>query len=1641
MSNPQPRRLNSLFGTRAPKERRPTGVSRKRKKQLGFESLEARQVMSATPIVSPPISNGYSASSSTAAGALDVLAREIYWQTLIATANQANSAVTSYSVPTDPYVGNQWHLVNSGQQVGNPDYQAIYGKPGEDINVAPVWNMGYTGAGVTIAVIDSGTQLNHPDLAANIDLELALDALNSAGDGNPFFLNPINAHGTAVAGLIGAVANNGIGGTGVAPGASLVPIRLIDPADPASADPLAAVRAFRHAIQDIDITNNSWGPAVARLLSGPSAEELLAIRDSIIFGRGGLGVIHVFSAGNDAGTGWGPASPGFEPVGSLDSSGYNGWVNSRYTIGVTGVDHDGFYNNIDGTHTGYPETSAAVLVAAPTGSNAAQNIADDTGLGSGLWTTDLTGDFGFNETPDPTTGQEFDRDFLDNPDYTSRMNGTSASAPLVSGVIALMLEANPNLSWRDVQEILLRSARQNAQFDVPSNGGEVGNEIDGTQNTWIINQMPVFHDPDPFDQFIPIDPVLRTLFPTLDPNITAVGDTVVDPDERVMHYQPTPQVLTNGAGYTVSQGKGTNGEQIGYAHGVIDAALAVQMAEQWGVKNQTLPDELTFSSFVTTSGNEFTGNIPAAEKGNIDTGNQLVPGGLNGEAGFIAFWNEYFITDRVPFSEPEPPDNTRGTPIYFSVPPSNAMTVESVELKLSLSGGTADAIDNLRILLVSPDGTHSELNHFFVETSFRPFSLQNVSPSTYILDSPNTPPADGDMVWTFSTNRNWGERSSNSVAFDPTTGEPIINSTGLDVLKGAFDPATSPATLGAALQQGWQIHFENYGTTPFQLNGMELVWHGSPIAANSQRVQGFVGVDDNRDDLFNFTRVIQGTGDIDGDPDTLRYSEVFNQVDLTQESFGANVTVNVRRASDNVLVDQFVTGADGNFYFDLVPDDYVISVEDSLGRLAQEDNLTANGLLQHYKTEWTITEDYFKVWDKAPGAPTETIVDANGVPVAWLDANGDEQAYSVKGINFLLDPGDAPVQQVEFSGVVYADANGDGIYNGNDIKMPNATIYADVNRNGIRDSGEISVNTDANGAYNLVVPTTAAAVMNVGIVAPAQWTVVSPAAKVHTRYVTPGNEFAGLDFYIKPPTVDNQGGGGINQGGILMGTVFQDLGTNPNGQRDASEPGAPGFTVYIDANNNGVLDGGDTSTVTNEHGAYIFTNVTPGQRVVRVVAPTPFQLTAPTAGRYTVQLVGSGTFSNLAFGIKDTAVLDYGDLPAIYGATTFAQNGARHKKGVYFLGTNVDGELNGNPTANADGDDVTGFDDDDGIVFDPIIAGSTVRLVATASRNNGYLKGWIDWNGDGDFNDLNERLVFSGIGAATNNVLLSAGANQLFVDVPAGVNLANVYARFRYGEQTINSINGEAVIGEVEDYLLPVAPPAIPAIVGIPADSTGDGRVDGADFLNWQRNFGKTTGATQTHGSVDGDGDVDKYDLNEWKLEYGTVVAVGALTAEEDFSESPQSLAVEFQTVSTFAAATTQSFSAELRSTGSSLSLNTVSPAIVDEASSRFESRPVWSAIAGKLTDVADRLRQRADSLDDRLDEGRDFVVELLHDVADRVDDFDFESVRRDRAFDDLFGSRRRQGLKVEAEAEAGEEIDSDEAFAMFADHFEVPRG
>ena len=161
----------------------------------------------------------------------------------------------------------------------------------------------------------------------------------------------------------------------------------------------------------------------------------------------------MFAAGNDAE--------------SFASASYNGYVNSRYTIGVGIVDHDGEVDNSDGTSTTYGEMGPSVLIVAPSASGPT-DIINNFATGSGLFTTDLTDTTqngrGYNLPPLPS-GIELDIDAFPDTSYTSRFGGTSGAAPLVSGVIALMLEANPNLSYRDVQEILVRSARQNDDLD------------------------------------------------------------------------------------------------------------------------------------------------------------------------------------------------------------------------------------------------------------------------------------------------------------------------------------------------------------------------------------------------------------------------------------------------------------------------------------------------------------------------------------------------------------------------------------------------------------------------------------------------------------------------------------------------------------------------------------------------------------------------------------------------------------------------------------------------------------------------------------------------------------------------------------------------------------------------------------------------------------------------------------------------------------------------------------------------------------------------------------------------------------------------------------------------------------------------
>ncbi|RIK82439.1 MAG: hypothetical protein DCC68_06490 [Planctomycetota bacterium] len=322
-------------------------------------------------------------------------------------------------VPNDPYYPDQWHLDNRRQSNGTV---------GEDANVVEVWD-DYRGTGVILGIVDDGIDYYHPDLASSY-----LDALSANYSGIPFDAgaDPINGdfHGTAVAGVAAAPGNNGIGVSGVAPDARFASIRLIANANATDGQ---EGNSLRHALNQIDIYNNSWGPpdGVDWLLApGPAA--LLAINAGTNTGRGGRGAIYTWAAGNG--------------LADDDNVNFDGYANLINTLAVTAIDDRG-------EQTQYSEPGAAIFISA----NSSSTIA---GTVDGVVTADLRGNQGYNYTVGGNDGDGF-RDL----NYTETFGGTSSAAPVVSGVVALMLEANPNLGWRDVYSILAETARKNDPTD------------------------------------------------------------------------------------------------------------------------------------------------------------------------------------------------------------------------------------------------------------------------------------------------------------------------------------------------------------------------------------------------------------------------------------------------------------------------------------------------------------------------------------------------------------------------------------------------------------------------------------------------------------------------------------------------------------------------------------------------------------------------------------------------------------------------------------------------------------------------------------------------------------------------------------------------------------------------------------------------------------------------------------------------------------------------------------------------------------------------------------------------------------------------------------------------------------------------
>ncbi|XP_076838263.1 proprotein convertase subtilisin/kexin type 7 isoform X2 [Brachyhypopomus gauderio] len=281
-------------------------------------------------------------------------------------------------------------------------------KRGMDINVTGVWERNITGTGVTVVVVDDGVQHTLEDIQPNYSPEGSYDLNSNDPDPMPHpDARSDNHHGTRCAGEIAAVPNNSFCAVGVAYGSRVAGIRVLD--GPLT-DSMEAV-AFNKHYQVNDVYSCSWGPDDdGRTVDGPHPLGKAALQHGVIAGRKGFGSIFVVASGNGGQYN--------------DNCNYDGYANSIYTVTIGAVDENG-------RKPFYAEECASML--AVTFSSGARHLRSI-----------VTSDWSLQQGTGCTDGH----------------TGTSAAAPLAAGMVALMLQVRPCLTWRDVQHVIAYTATQ-----------------------------------------------------------------------------------------------------------------------------------------------------------------------------------------------------------------------------------------------------------------------------------------------------------------------------------------------------------------------------------------------------------------------------------------------------------------------------------------------------------------------------------------------------------------------------------------------------------------------------------------------------------------------------------------------------------------------------------------------------------------------------------------------------------------------------------------------------------------------------------------------------------------------------------------------------------------------------------------------------------------------------------------------------------------------------------------------------------------------------------------------------------------------------------------------------------------------------
>ncbi|MBN3318924.1 PCSK5 convertase, partial [Atractosteus spatula] len=274
-----------------------------------------------------------------------------------------------------------------------------------DMNIVGAWKRGYTGKDVVVTILDDGIERNHPDLIQNYDTQASYDVNGNDLDPMPRYdASNENKHGTRCAGEVAASANNSHCTVGIAYNAKIGGVRMLD----GDVTDMVEAKSLSLHPQHIDIYSASWGPDDdGKTVDGPASLARQAFENGIRSGRKGRGSIFVWASGNGGR--------------SRDHCSCDGYTNSIYTISISSTAESG-------KKPWYLEECSSTL------------------------------------TTTYSSGENYDRKIV-SPGYARAVTGkhsglVQAVAPFaLAGIIALALEANPLLTWRDVQHIIVKTSR------------------------------------------------------------------------------------------------------------------------------------------------------------------------------------------------------------------------------------------------------------------------------------------------------------------------------------------------------------------------------------------------------------------------------------------------------------------------------------------------------------------------------------------------------------------------------------------------------------------------------------------------------------------------------------------------------------------------------------------------------------------------------------------------------------------------------------------------------------------------------------------------------------------------------------------------------------------------------------------------------------------------------------------------------------------------------------------------------------------------------------------------------------------------------------------------------------------------------